>query len=69
MVFKLEVVHKKWTDYSRAYEDLLNLMMQYQFDVETIPVLSTETEKVNLCLNVQFILRIYVAPLHLLYSI
>ena len=49
MVFKLEVIHKKWTDYSRAYEDLLNLMMQYQFDVETIPVLSTETEKVGCC--------------------
>ena len=48
MVFKLEVIHKKWTDYTRAYEDLLNLMMQYQFDVETIPVLSTESEKVNL---------------------
>lgn len=47
MVFKLEVVHKKWSDYSRAYEDLLNLMMQYQFDVETIPVLPTETEKVD----------------------
>ena len=49
MVFKLEVIHKKWTDYTRAYEDLLNLMMQYQFDVETIPVLSTETERVGSC--------------------
>lgn len=47
MVFKLEVVHKKWADYSRAYEDLLNLMMQYQFDVETIPVLTSESEKVS----------------------
>ena len=49
MVFKLEVLHKKWADYTRTTSDLLNLMMQYQFDVDTTPVLVSESEKVCMC--------------------
>lgn len=47
MVFKLEVAHKKWADYNRTTENLLNLMMQYQFDVDTTPVMVDESEKVS----------------------
>ncbi|XP_067943129.1 nesprin-1-like [Watersipora subatra] len=45
MVFKLEVTHKKWTDYTRVTEDLLSLMKQLRFDVETTPALISESEQ------------------------
>lgn len=47
MVFRLEVVHKKWQDFFKTMDDLKSVVTDYQFQVQTTPILTAETEAVS----------------------